>query len=86
MFSNNWCVTRNIEKNIYDEFGLHSLTNRRWRNKLIFFCKIVNALLPEYFYAHLDFSSEENYPLGSAASSKLRPFSSSTKSFKNSWN
>ena len=28
---------------------------------------------------------KKNYPLGSAASSKLRPFSSSTKSFKNSF-
>ena len=32
---------------IYDELGLHSLTIRRWRIKLIFFCKIVNGLLPD---------------------------------------
>ena len=24
--------------------GLHSLTSRQWRSKLIFFCKIVNDL------------------------------------------
>ena len=51
--------------------------------KLIFFYKIVNGLLPDYLYLYLDFSSEENYPLRSAASSKLRPFSSRTISLKN---
>ena len=71
------------EKN-YDELDLHSLTNRRWRSKHIFFYKIVNGLIPDYLYSYLDFSSEENYPLKSAtASCKLRPISSSTKSFKN---
>ena len=33
---------------IYDEVGLHSLVKRRWGNKLVFFYKIVNALLPDY--------------------------------------
>ena len=31
---------------LYEELGLHSLVERRRRNKLIFFCKIVNGLLP----------------------------------------
>ena len=30
----------------YEELGLHSLVERRRRNKLIFFHKIVNGLLP----------------------------------------
>ena len=72
------------EKN-YDKLGLHSLTKRRWCSKLIFFYKIVNGLLPNYLYSYLHFSSEEIYPLRSAASSKLRPFSSRTKSFKNTF-
>ena len=69
------------KENIYDELSLHSLTNRQWYNKLIFFYKIVNGLLPDYLHSYLDFSSEENYPLRSAASSKLRTFSSRTVSF-----
>ena len=32
---------------LYDELGLHSLIKRRWCNKLIFFYKIVNVLLPD---------------------------------------
>ena len=35
---------------LYDELGLHSLIKRRWCNKLIFFYKIVNGLLPDYLY------------------------------------
>ena len=57
------------EKN-YDELGLHSPTNGLWHSKL---------------YSYLDFSFEGNYPLRSASSSKLRPFSSRTKSFKNTF-
>ena len=73
------------KEKIYDELGLHSLTNRRWRCKHIFFYEIVNDLLPDYLYSYLEFSSEEDYPLRSAASSKLRPFLSRTKSFKNTF-
>ena len=40
---------------LYDELGLHSLVKRRWRNKLVFFYKIVNRLLPDYLYSYLDF-------------------------------
>ena len=39
---------------LYDELGLHSLIKRRWCNKLIFFYKIVNGLLPDYLYSCLD--------------------------------
>ena len=35
---------------LYDELGLHSLIKRRWCNKLIFFNKIVNVLLPDYIH------------------------------------
>ena len=73
------------KENIFDELGLHSLTKSRWRSKLIFFYKIVNGLLLNYLYSYLHFSSEEIYPLRSAASSKLRPFSSRTISFKNTF-
>ena len=34
---------------LYDELGLHSLIKRRWCNKLIFFYKIGNGLLPSLF-------------------------------------
>ena len=51
------------KEEIYDELGLHSLTNRRWRNKLIFFYKILNGLLPDYLHSYFYFSSEENYSL-----------------------
>ena len=38
-----------------DELGLHSLVKRHWRNKLVFFYKIVNRLLPDYLYSYIDF-------------------------------
>ena len=82
-------ITRAIQgtskEKIYDELGLHSLTKRRWRSKLIFFYKTVNGLLLNYLYSYLHFSSEEIYPLRSAASSKLIQFSSRTISFKNAF-
>ena len=40
------------KEEIYDELGLHSLTNRRWRNKLIFFYKILNGLLEDYLHSY----------------------------------
>ena len=70
---------------IYEELGLHSLVKRRWRSKLIFFYKIVNGLLPDYLYSYLDFPSQEIYPLRSATASKIKPFPSRTKSFKNTF-
>ena len=54
---------------LYDELGLHSLVKRRWHNKLIFFHKIVNRLLPNYLYYYLDLSSQKNYLLISSSAS-----------------
>ena len=42
----------------YDELGLHTLIERRWRIKLTFFYKIVSGLLPEHFYSYLKFPSQ----------------------------
>ena len=69
-------IQRTSEEKNYDELCLHSLTRRRWGSKLIFFYKIVNCLLPDYFYSYL-------HSLRSAVLSKLRPFSSRTITFKN---
>ena len=79
---------------LYDELGLHSLVKRRWRNKLVFFYKIVNRLLPDYLYSYIDFPSQESYLLRSSSASIIRPLPTRTKSFKgtffpyciNEWN
>ena len=79
---------------LYDELGLHSLVKRRWSNKLFFFYKIVNRLLPEYPYSYLGLSSQEHYLLRSSSASIIRPVPTRTKSFKrtffpyciNEWN
>ena len=79
---------------LYDELDLHSLVKRRWRNKLVFFYKIVNRLLPDYLYSYLDFPSQESYLLRSSSASIIRPLPTRTKSFKetffpyciNEWN
>ena len=42
---------------LYEALGLHSLVERRRRNKLIFFYKTVNGLLPDYLYSYLNFAS-----------------------------
>ena len=70
---------------LYDELGLHSLIKRRWYNKLIFFYKIVNGLLPEDLYSCLDFPSQKNYSLRSTSASVIKPSSSRIKSFKNTF-
>ena len=54
---------------LYDKLGLHSLIKRHWCNKLIFFYKIVNGLLPDYLYSCLDFPSQINYSLRSVSTS-----------------
>ena len=69
----------------YEELGLHSLGKRRWGSKLIFFYKLVNHLLSDYLYSHLDLYSQENYHLRSASTFVVRPFPSRTKSFKKSF-
>ena len=66
---------------IYDELGLHTLIERRWRSKLTFFYKIVNGLLPKYLYSYLKFPSQENYPLRSALTTKINPIPSRSKTF-----
>ena len=70
---------------LYDELGLHSLIKRRWCNKLIFFYKIGNGLLPGYLYSCLDFPSQINYSLRSVSTSVIKPPMSRTKSFKNTF-
>ena len=69
-------------KRIYDELELHSLVKRRWRNKLVFFYKIINRLLPDHLQCYLDFSSQENYISRSSSTSIIRPVLTRTKSFK----
>ena len=68
MSSNNWCNTRNFKRNK--------------RNKLIFFYKIVNGLLPDCPYSYLNFASQYNYLLRPAKVSKIMPVSTKIKSFK----
>ena len=58
---------RTSKEKHYDELDLHSLINRPWHSKLVFFNKIVNDLLPDYLYSYL-------LPLRLAVSSKLRKF------------
>ena len=70
---------------LYDELSLHSLIKRRWCNKLIFFYKMVNGLLPDYLYSCLDFPSQINYSLRSVSTSVIKPPMSRTKSFKNTF-
>ena len=70
---------------LYDELGLHSLIERRWRSKLIFFYKIMNGLLPEYLFSYLDFSTQEKYSLRLSATSMIRHFPSKKKFFKNTF-
>ena len=67
---------------LYDELGLHSLSKRRWRNKLNFYYKILNEFLPNYLYSYLTFSSQENYPLRSALTNKTNVIPSRTKYLK----
>ena len=66
---------------LYDELGLNSLVKRRWRNKLVFFYKIVNPLLPNYLYPYIDFPSQESYFLRSSSAYIIRPLPTRTKSF-----
>ena len=59
-------IQGNSGQKIYDDLGLHTLIERRWRGKITFFNKIVNGLFPKYLYSYLKFPSQENYPLRSA--------------------
>ena len=73
------------KERIYDELGLYSLSKRRWRSKLIFFYKIINGMLPDYLYSYLEFPSQEKYPFRSASANIIRPISTRTKTFKNTF-
>ena len=61
------------KEKLYEELGLHSLV------------EIVNGVLPDYLYSHLNFASQQNYLLRSAKASKIRPISTRIKSFKKSF-
>ena len=67
---------------LYDELGLHSLVKRHWRNKLVFFYKIVDRLLPDYLYSYLDFPSQKSYLLKWSSASIISSLPTRTKSFK----
>ena len=79
---------------IYNELGLHTSIEKRWRSKLTFFYKIVKGLLAKYLYSYLKFPSQENYPLRSALTTKINPIPSRSKTFRktffpyciNEWN
>ena len=66
---------------LYDELSLMPLSKRRWYNKLIFFYKIVNGILPDYLHSCIGFFSQNKYPLRSVSSGKLKCIPSRTKSF-----
>ena len=86
MLCNNWRNSRNFEiTKLYDKLGLHSLINRRWCNKLIFFNKIVNGLLPDYLYSYLNFPTQISYSLRFVSAYVIGSSLSRTKSFKNSF-
>ena len=44
---------RTSKEENYNELDIHSLINRPWHSKLVFFNKIVNDLLPDYLYSYL---------------------------------
>ena len=59
------------------------LKERRWYNKLTFFYKIVNGLLPDYLQSYTEASFQSNYRfLRSISAGKLKAIPSRTKSFK----
>ena len=58
-----------------------SLSKRRWYNKLIFFYKIVNGILPDYLHSCIGFFSQNKNPLRSVSSGKLKCIPLRTKSF-----
>ena len=70
---------------LYDELSLHPLIKRCWCNKLIFFYKIVDGLLPGYLYSYLDFPSHISYSLRSASASVIKSSLSKRKSFRNTF-
>ena len=73
---------RHIEKVSMMNLALMSLKETRWYNKLTFFYKIVNGLLPDYIMSYVEASFHENYPLRPISGGKLKAIPSQTKSFK----
>ena len=57
---------------LYDELSLMPLSKRRWYNKLIFFYKIVNGILPYELHSCIEFFSQNKYPSKSVSSNKLK--------------
>ena len=74
-----------LRERLYDELGLHSLIEKRWRSKLIFFYKIMKGLLPEYLFSYVDFSTQEKYSLRLSTTSMIRSFPSKKQFFKNTF-
>ena len=70
------------KQRIFDELGLISLRKRRWNNKLIFFYKIVNGLLPDNVQSYKVVPSQDNYPLRSVSTGQLKSLPSRSESFK----
>ena len=57
------CAIRETSRKcLRDELGLMSLKERYWYNKLTFFHKMVNRLLPEYLQSYIEASFQDNYP------------------------
>ena len=57
------------------------LRKRLWYNKLTFFYKTVNEILPDYLYSCIKFLFYNKYPLRSLSSGKFKCVPSGTKSF-----
>ena len=74
-------IQETSRERLYDELGLMSLSKRRWYNKLIFFYKIGNRILPDYLHFCIELLSQNKYPLRSVSPGKLKCTPSRTKSF-----
>ena len=57
---------------LYDELGSIQFSKICWYNKLIFFYKILNRLLPDYFQSYIEVLSQDNYPLRLVSAEKLK--------------
>ena len=66
---------------IYRELGLESLAEWRWSDKIFFFHKIINGLLPVYLQSYISYCGVEVYRIRSANQRNLRQFSTRTKIF-----
>ena len=57
------CWQGTSRKNLYDELGWESLTDRRWLRRLTIFYKITNDLAPSYLSEHIPKRNEINMVL-----------------------